>query len=283
MFDLQIQFAKYFEDYSQFRSGFSNAITDAVQTIAEGLLITPEEYANCTSFIVDKFYKVPNKERLLVISDDQHFQFTEIKHSQRDGLSGQIYVLRILRADTYLFQYAGKERLELNGKYIFPRHVYFMPRGNSIKGEGMSPIYYSDVISGYLKDTTGDQVDFLARNIEFHFKNSPNGIHNFSFQGKSGQMVGIMGGSGTGKSTLVKVLNGSLKHDAGSIYSPGPLTRKFDQRNYRDNRLRYYEGSDSCHSSPSMTGLPTYCALPSCRSTSNHVMRPVIALTTTSA
>ena len=37
----------------------------------------------------------------------------------------------------------------------------------------------------------------------------------------NGQMVGIMGGSGTGKSTLVKVLNGSLKHDAGSIYING--------------------------------------------------------------
>jgi ABC-type multidrug transport system ATPase subunit len=216
-----IQFAKYFEDYSQVRSGFSNAITDAVETIADGLLITPEEYANCTSFIVDKFYKVPNKERLLVISDDKDFQFTEIKHLQKDGLKGQIFVLRILRADTYLFQYAGKEKLELNGRYIFPRHVYFMPRGSSIMGEEISPIYYSDVISGYLKDTTGDKVNFLARNIEFHFKNSPNGIHNFSFQGKSGQLVGIMGGSGTGKSTLVKVLNGSLKHDAGSIYING--------------------------------------------------------------
>jgi ABC-type multidrug transport system ATPase subunit len=216
-----IQFAKYFEDYSQVRSGFSNAITDAVETIADGLLITAEEYANCTSFIVDKFYKVPNKERLLVISDDKDFQFTEIKHYPKDGLLGQIFVLRILRADTYLFQYAGKERLELNGKYIFPRHVYFMPRGSSIKGEGITPIYYSDVVAGYLKDSTGDQVDFLARNIEFHFKNSPNGIHNFSFQGKSGQLVGIMGGSGTGKSTLVKVLNGSLKHDAGSIYING--------------------------------------------------------------
>ena len=127
-----IQFAKYFEDYSQVRSGFSNAITDAVETIADGLLITPEEYANCTSFIVDKFYKVPNKERLLVISDDKDFQFTEIKHLQKDELKGQIFVLRILRADTYLFQYAGKEKLELNGRYIFPRHVYFMPRGSSL-------------------------------------------------------------------------------------------------------------------------------------------------------
>jgi hypothetical protein len=35
--------------------------------------------------------------------------------------------------------------------------------------------------------------------------------------------------------------------------------------------------------SPGVAGLPTYCDLPSCRSTSNHVMCPLIALSTTTA
>jgi hypothetical protein len=35
--------------------------------------------------------------------------------------------------------------------------------------------------------------------------------------------------------------------------------------------------------SPGVAGLPTYCDLPSCRSTSNHVMSPLIALSTTTA
>ncbi len=50
-----------------------------------------------------------------------------------------------------------------------------------------------------------------------------------------------------------------------------------------DCYLRYYEGSESYNPSPGVAGLPTYCDLPSCRSTSNHVMCPLIALSTTTA
>ncbi len=237
-----IQFAKYFEDFSAISSGFDNAVTDAVQTVADGLQITSEEYANCTAFIVDKFYKVPDKEKLLVVSDDRNFMFTEIRHLQKNGLGGHIFVLRILRADIYLFQHAGKERLELNNRYIFPRHVYLLPRGSSIKGEQITPIYYSDIVSGFLKDTDAGQVDFLARDIEFCFKNSENGIHTFSYQGKAGQLVGIMGGSGTGKSTLLKVLNGNLKLASGNIYINGH--NLFEEKRALDGMIGYIPQED---------------------------------------
>ncbi len=216
-----IQFSKYSEDYSSASHGFANALSDAVRTIADGLQITEEEYANCKAFIVDKFYRVPAKDWLLVISDDPHFAFTEINHLQKDGLIGQIFVLRIVRADIYLFQYTGKESLEFNNRHIFQRHVYMMPRGSSIKGEGITPIYYSDIVSGLLMDKGTDRIEFIARDVEFRFRNSEAGIHRFSFRGRSGQLVGIMGGSGTGKSTLLKVLNGTLKLDSGDIYING--------------------------------------------------------------
>src|SRR4030042_1986120 len=64
-------------------------------------------------------------------------------------------------------------------------------------------------------------ITFLAREISFKFRNSENGIHSFSFYGESGQLIGIMGGSGTGNSTLLKLLNGSLVPDNGSIFING--------------------------------------------------------------
>ncbi|MCK5137508.1 MAG: ATP-binding cassette domain-containing protein [Bacteroidales bacterium] len=216
-----IRFSRYFSDVSTSTSDFSDTISDAVRTVVDGLLITAEEYENCSAFITDKFYNVPKKESLLIVSDDRDYIEGEIRHVQKDNMSGQIFVLKIQRADTYLFQYVGKARLENNGKYIFPRHVYFLPRGGSIRGEGISPIYYSDIVTGYISYTDGHAVNFLAKDIEFHFKNSPNGIQQFSFQGKSGQLVGIIGGSGTGKSTLLKVLSGSLQLDRGDIYING--------------------------------------------------------------
>jgi ABC-type multidrug transport system ATPase subunit len=221
-----IRFAKYFSDAGMEGSGFSGSISDAVRTVASGLLITDDEYENCSAFIKDRFYKVPNKDRLLVISDDPDFMEGGIRHLQKDGLSGQILVLRIKRADIYLFQYLGKARLECNEKYIFPKHETIFPKGGAIRGQGISPIYYSDIVSGFVLDAKDDLVNFTVREIEFRFRKSSHGIKNFSFQGSSGQLVGIMGGSGSGKSTLLKVLNGELKPSSGGIYINGRNLQK---------------------------------------------------------
>lgn len=212
-----LQFNKYFETYASDDSEFRQSVTDTVQTIADGLMINSEEYRNCNAFVTDKFYKVPDKDSVMVISGDSAFSFTEIKHLHVEGLKGQIFVLQIKRADTYLFHYSGTEKLELNGKYIFPRYVYFLPRGSSIKAPGIHTIYYSDIASNFYKDRSKERITFLAKDIRFMFRHSENGIHEFSFYGESGQMIGIMGGSGTGKSTLLKVLNGTLRVDKGNI------------------------------------------------------------------
>jgi len=216
-----IRFAKYFSDAGMTGTGFSGSISDAVRTIASGLLITDEEYENCSTFITQKFYQVPSKDRLLLVSDDPEFMEVEVRHLQKDGLQGQIQVLRIKRADIYIFQYVGKARLSINDKYLFPKHVTILPPGGAIRGEGISPIYYADIVSGYTVDKSKHLVNFCVKEIEYRFRNSSHGIKKFSFQGTSGQLVGIMGGSGAGKSTLLKVLNGDLNPSTGGIYVNG--------------------------------------------------------------
>ncbi len=47
--------------------------------------------------------------------------------------------------------------------------------------------------------------------------------------------------------------------------------------------MQSYEGSESCTPSPQRAGLPTSFAIPSHRSVPNHVMRPIIALSATTA
>ena len=44
-----------------------------------------------------------------------------------------------------------------------------------------------------------------------------NGLHHFSFNLESGQLVAIMGGSGVGKSTLLGIMNGNIRPDKGMI------------------------------------------------------------------
>jgi len=216
-----IRFTKFYSDAGMAGSGFSGTLSDVVSSISDGLLITEEEYNNCSAFIKDKFYQVPRKDRLLIISDDPDFEDGEVTHLQKDGMSGQILFFRIKRADIYMFQYIGKAKLECNENYVFPKHVYLFPRGAAIRGDHISPIYYSDIVSGYHRDKETPLVNFCAKDIEYHFRNSSQGIQEFSYLGTSGQLVGILGGSGAGKSTLLKVLNGSLKPQTGGIYVNG--------------------------------------------------------------
>ena len=60
-------------------------------------------------------------------------------------------------------------------------------------------------------------VEFCGRGINFRFPNSDNGMHDLSFTLRNGELLAIMGGSGTGKTTLLSLLNGSLKPQEGSI------------------------------------------------------------------
>lgn len=216
-----IQFTKYFSDAGMAGTGFSGSISDAVRTVADSLFISKEEFENCSVFIKDKFYQVPRKDRLLIVSDDPDFLEGELNHFQKDGLSGQILFLWIKRADIFLFQYAGRAKLECNGNYIYPNYVSLFPRGGAIRGKIISPIYYSDIMSGFIQNSENPVINFCAKEISYQFRNSSHGISKFSLQGRSGELIGIMGGSGAGKSTLLKVLNGVLKPATGGIYING--------------------------------------------------------------
>ncbi len=216
-----IQFVKYFDRIITSQEGFKQSISDAVQTIAQGMMINQDDYDNCWTFIAEKFYRIPDKKQLLVVSDDSEFDFTKINHHQKTGLNGQVFILKIQQVNLFLFYLDGEDKLEIKGKYIFPKQVYILPKGSAIRGAHLSPIYYSDIVSAYLKNIQTEKVILQAENIDFKFKNSENGIHQFSFQAESGQLVGIMGGSGTGKSTLLKVLIGSLTLRKGNVLING--------------------------------------------------------------
>jgi len=87
------------------------------------------------------------------------------------------------------------------------------------------PVYYSDVLDVFNQNEHKERILLTGRDIEFSFKNSENGMHNFSFNLESGQLVAIMGGSGVGKSTLLSILNGNIIPGEGNVCLNGhPLS-----------------------------------------------------------
>ncbi|MBN1597758.1 MAG: ATP-binding cassette domain-containing protein [Bacteroidales bacterium] len=195
---------------------------DFVRTIALAFKFDENVFQSCKSFILDSLFEVPQKESLLVIDSKNEAGFTGIKHVYMEYLKGKIIFLSVETANAYLFRNIDSDdRLYYKGQQVIPYRTYFLEKGATIKSPLVGTIYYSDVVKEFLSSREQAKINFVAEKVEFRFRNSNNGLHEFTMYEESGLLVGIMGGSGVGKSTLLNILNGNLTPRKGRVLVNG--------------------------------------------------------------
>ena len=192
-----------------------------LQTVAYAFNLDEDEYQDILNFVISSLKEIPRKELVLVINSALESKIEGVHHIHNHHMEGEISVLNIHSVNTYVVRYQGKEDLFLNGQIIIPGMTYTFDHGSSIRGQNIDPIYFTDVAGIFSTATISTKISFVAREVEFRFKNSDNGIQNFNLNEESGRLIGIMGGSGVGKSTLLNVLNGNLKPQQGEILING--------------------------------------------------------------
>lgn len=193
-----------------------------VKAVAAKFNISEFEFNNGKDFILCTDSScVPWNDQILLIDGNKDNPIPAIKHLYNDRIRGQVYVLRIASTNTYLVKYFGENDLFLNSRNLKPGRAYIFGVGSVIRNQRINPIYYSKIASAFIQDLNKSFITLNAYNIEYKHKGSSDGIHPFSFGVHSGQLVGIMGGSGVGKSTLLNLLNGNLKPLNGSIIING--------------------------------------------------------------
>ena len=136
---------------------------------------------------------------------------------QKEGLQGKIYILHFRSLNILVLKYRGPDTLTVDGNLLDTGKVQLLDNGSIIRGSGFGAIYYTEIASTFLQSSEGIRITMNASDIEFRFPNSENGIRRFSFSEESGQLIGIMGGSGVGKSTLLQLLSGQLELSNGHI------------------------------------------------------------------
>ncbi len=196
---------------------------DFVKTVADTFNISESEYFDLKHYIIDGVKHINSEKKLLLINNikDEKKVLTQPElpyiHMTDANIHGEIAILHVESTNTYVLKYNGEDSLYMNALNIVPGRAYVFETGSVIKGARITPVYYTDVASQYIHDDGSAKIVFTANDIEFRFKNSTNGIQKFSFSEESGSLMGIMGGSGVGKSTLLNVLNGSLPLNSGKI------------------------------------------------------------------
>ena len=194
---------------------------DFLQTVATAFNIDEEEYQEILHFVVYPLKDMPVKEQVLLINSAEDAGVEGVNHIRNQHLEGDVYFLNIQSVNMYVLRYQGKEDLFLNGQLVQAGITYTFEHGASLRGQKLDPVYYTDVAGVFSVAAARSRISFVARNVEFRFKGSKNGIHGFNLSEESGRLIGIMGGSGVGKSTLLNVLNGNLKPQQGEILING--------------------------------------------------------------
>ena len=177
-----------------------NGFTDVMfRTMAEQFNIPDEQYNNFMDYVNNK----PTEHVIL---------------HQLEGFDGQLKTLLDPFTGLLMFTYMGNDTVLLNDVPVLAGCYQVWLQSSVLKGKSGRPVYYSSIISCYDKSGSKvEAVEFCGRNVTFRFPGSDNGMHNLSFNLHNGELLAIMGGSGTGKTTLLSLLNGSMKPQEGTI------------------------------------------------------------------
>jgi ABC-type multidrug transport system ATPase subunit len=199
----------------------TNQEMEFISTAADTFHIPEEDFQLTSNFVLSDG-KLENQPDYLVV-DNNKTKTTgkKIKHIYRENLVGQIRFVHIPSAHLYFVKYVGLAELYMNGQLLEPFKTYPLTTGSSLRNQQIAPVYYSDVVSMFVRDLVKSRIVFEASHLSYQFKNGAMGLQDVGFAAQSGRLVGIMGASGAGKSTLLNVLNGSSKPTRGKVLING--------------------------------------------------------------
>ncbi len=189
--------------------------------IGEALKIPMKDLQAMRTFVIGQDSDELNSKNILIIDEGSG----DIKHTGprivSKNLTGLIAVLRLSEIETYFVKYLGITSLYINSQPFKSRKVEVFPTGSTFRGSKIDTIYYSDIVGKFLQEEAGSEISFVAEHIFYHFKSGRAGLQNVTVSEKGGKLIGLMGGSGSGKSTMLNVLNGSERPSSGRVLING--------------------------------------------------------------
>jgi ABC-type multidrug transport system ATPase subunit len=188
-----------------------------VNTVADTFHFDMSEYQLAKYFVEECETELIDSPNVMYITDVTDSSSSFGRHMVAAGLDGFIRVLRLPSVSLHFIKYQGAGTYNIAGQVLHHNRFHVLNQGASIRGAKIKPIYYSDIIGGFLNDKDAEKISFRATGVSYKFRNGNIGLHEIELAEESGHLVGIMGASGSGKSTLLNVLNGNLRPSEGTI------------------------------------------------------------------
>jgi len=200
-----------------------------VDIVSRTFNISKKEYDNACAFMIGRSYDEVTPDCMLIIENENpkfwagatYRNYESWRHIRMKGFKGHMFVLHIESTGSLILTYDGTLTLYFKGRDIIACRPYLLERGVNIKGQGIDPIYYSRIYKKFVSRKFPETIVFEGHEIEFLFKNSDNGVRKMNFRIESGNLIGLMGGSGVGKTTMLNLLHGKARPTSGNIFING--------------------------------------------------------------
>lgn len=188
-----------------------------IQTVADSFNIKSEEFQQIHHFIQATSDDIVDEKNHVYYCANNTQEFKSAKFAEVDGLDGFIHAIYIESVKTIFFRYFGKHELFINGQISDTDKTHVFNIGSTIRTTKSQQIFYSDIISRVLDQENRETLNFEVNKVSHSFKADNIALKELSLTTSSGNLVGIMGGSGTGKTTLMNIMNGKIKPTHGNL------------------------------------------------------------------
>ncbi|TAE19251.1 MAG: ATP-binding cassette domain-containing protein [Bacteroidetes bacterium] len=195
-----------------------------IDTICQAFNIK-DDYTSIENFVFCEDSAILNSNDILICAPHNRLLPPDARYLKVDDVRGEIIFKRIPSVDLYFVKYLGKDDIKLNGFALGHGQTNLFPPGSTLRpaqavGKGFS-VYYSDVAGVFLESSQTVKISFTAKDIEYRFPNGALGVQRMNLSETHGKLIGIMGGSGAGKTTLMNVLSGIEHPSHGEVLLNG--------------------------------------------------------------
>jgi ABC-type multidrug transport system ATPase subunit len=218
-------------EFSNFYFPGEEELHDEIERLSENLNLQKSDFSEAHDFITENFDI--NNRNLLILEENQRFddelEGSWIEESRQgsdrpDGrdifqrIRGRLVFRFFNRFNLLVFRHIDAEKLYVNNKLVYPAYFYSLNNYDLLCFEGLFPIHPEEILRHFKLSGKTPKITLKAKNIGFFYTDSENTVKPFSVTEESGNLIGIIGNNGVGKSTILKLIAGHLKPSQGNIY-----------------------------------------------------------------
>lgn len=207
-------------EFVQQDGSLSQRELDFVETIADSFNITTDEYSEIKSFVAYDSKDENSPSNIVAFLPNKEDCNTD-KRIQLKHLDAPLLFLYVKSMGSLFVHYLGQDELFINSTVVTNNRVHLISSGSSIRTSKTKQLYHGNILNIIRKEETENVISYELKNVIHKFDNGKFAVRQVDIASNGGNMIGIMGASGTGKSSLLNIMNGKVKPNFGEIHING--------------------------------------------------------------